>query len=108
MGDRPVCFFRESLINYNKVESNLLWEGFTADLSVGRVTESNKAGLFSFRLMFRDVTEQGALDRLKVPSWSQKSPRTAQYTLRCCIYQCESLPPADKTGTSDPYVEVWS
>jgi|TARA_B110001450_G_scaffold195587_1_gene183980 Ca2+-dependent lipid-binding protein len=28
--------------------------------------------------------------------------------MRISIYQAESLPPADSTGTSDPYVEVWT
>lgn len=28
--------------------------------------------------------------------------------MRAAIYQCESLPPADTEGHSDPYVEVWS
>jgi len=34
--------------------------------------------------------------------------RTNVFKIRSYIYQAESLPPADKTGTSDPYVNVWT
>ena len=27
--------------------------------------------------------------------------------VRAYIYQCRDLPAADKTGTSDPYVQAW-
>lgn len=34
--------------------------------------------------------------------------RNNAYKLRVAIYQCQSLPPADSEGTSDPYVKIWS
>ena len=35
-----------------------------------------------------------------------KRPKACR--LRCAIYQCEGLPPADSDGRSDPYVEAWT
>lgn len=67
------------------------------------------AGMFSMRLYIHDVTNDGIFDEKSVKAWSTKPPtRLNAYRCRAAIYQCESLPPADEEGTSDPYVEIWS
>ena len=67
------------------------------------------AGYFSFRLYFHDVHKDGPFDESKVPAWKKPPPaRLTPYRARVAIYQCENLPPSDKTGNSDPYVEVYS
>lgn len=43
-----------------------------------------------------------------MPLWKSKpAVRTTPYKARVSIYQCENLPPADKSGNSDPYVQVY-
>ena len=55
--DKPICFFRDSLVNYtSNPDAVVNWEEFEIDKSVGKVSEQWKAGLFSFRLYFRDAT----------------------------------------------------
>lgn len=33
--------------------------------------------------------------------------RNRGHLIRCAIYQCALLPPADSNGSSDPFVEIW-
>lgn len=33
--------------------------------------------------------------------------RLSSWKIRCYIYQCKDLPPADSEGTSDAYIEAW-
>ena len=108
--DKPICFFRDSIENYlNNPDAIVNWDEFERDKSVSKVDEDWKAGLFSFRLYFRDVTKEGKLDHETVPSWKNPlSKRQKAYKMRVSLYQAESLPPADSSGTSDPYVEVWT
>lgn len=108
-GDRPVCFYRDTLVNYQVKEAPIHWDEFDQDLAVGRVKEAWKAGLFSFRVYMRDETAEGPLEPQAVPSWKKPLPkRQKACRLRCAIYQCEGLPPADSDGRSDPYVEAWT
>ena len=61
------------------------------------------------RLLIHDATANGQISPDQIPDW--KAPlqkRTKCWKVRCNIFQCESLPPADSNGTSDPYVEVWA
>ena len=63
--------------------------------------------MFSMRLYIHDITSDGVFDPKVQPQWKQKpAMRLTAFRMRAAIYQCESLPPADKEGTSDPYIEV--
>jgi Ca2+-dependent lipid-binding protein len=57
----------------------------------------------------RDVTDEGPFD-LAGTHWANPPPKKLSNfsKVRVSIYQCESLPPADSNGTSDPYIEVWT
>ena len=55
-GDHPICFFRDSVCSYSVPDSKVNWEEFEIDKSVGKVKDDFKAGMFSFRLYFRDAT----------------------------------------------------
>ena len=61
-GDKPVCFYRDTLVNYQVKEAPIHWDEFDPDPAVGRVKETWKAGLFSFRVYFRDETAEGPLE----------------------------------------------
>jgi hypothetical protein len=61
--EKPICFFRDSVENYtSNPDATVNWEEFERDKSIGKVDEDWKAGLFSFRLYFRDATKDGELD----------------------------------------------
>jgi len=83
---------------------------FICDLAIGKVTDPDKAGMFSMKIAFNNITKSGSqVDFKKVKAWSRPPPkRMISYKLRCFIYQCKDLPSADSTGSSDPYVEVWT
>jgi hypothetical protein len=67
------------------------------------------AGMFSMRLYIHDVDTYGPFDHTAIDAWNVDPPkRLNPFKCRAAIYQCESLPPADKEGSSDPYIEVWS
>ena len=60
---KPICFFRDSIQNYlSNPDAQVNWDEFERDKSVDKVDEDWKAGLFSFRLYFRDATADGKLD----------------------------------------------
>jgi len=78
--------------------------GFEPDRGVGVVEKDADAGLFSFRLYI----QEGKFDPSTVPEWKRQPPnRWTPYRARVAIYQCESLPPADSNGSSDPYVQIY-
>jgi hypothetical protein len=87
----------------------LRWFEFEPDLAVGQVTQDFKAGFFSIRLFIKDATIAGLTNPENIDFWKTKPNKDPpKWKVRVNIYQCESLPPADSNGTSDPYIEVWS
>lgn len=106
--DVPVCYYRDSLINYKDQNGPVQWRNFEPDLSHGVVTKEQKAGYFSFRLYFHEIEKQGPFDPMMIPTWKRPpEKRLTPFKARVAIYQCENLPPADKTGNSDPYIQVY-
>ena len=74
--DKPVCFFGDSVENYTSNPDDVVnWEEFERDKSISKVDEDWKAGLFSFRLYFRDATEHGELDFNTIQSWKKPLPK---------------------------------
>ena len=85
------------------------WHPFTCDLSVGEVTEQFKAGMFSMKICINQVSKNGILDFKAYDAWKKPPPkRLNSWKIRAYIYQCKDLPAADSSGSSDPYVELWS
>lgn len=117
--DNKICFYRESLLRFTKYQvyqdsalsaeqGPYQWLQFEPDLSVGKVQSAMQAGIFSMRLYVHDLSE-GPFNPDEQPAWQKQPPRSLNpYRMRAAIYQCESLPPADTEGHSDPYVEIWS
>ena len=53
--DYPVCYWRESLLDFMDCTMPLRWFSFDPDPVIATVTEDHKAGLFSMRLFINDV-----------------------------------------------------
>ena len=70
------------------------------------------AGMFSMRLYIHDLNAVPDFDHTSIRAWQLPTEdddmELKKFTCRVAIYQCESLPPADKEGSSDPYIEVVS
>ena len=61
-GDIPVCFFRDSPMNYTDPNAPMKWVPFECDLAVGKVVHPHMAGLFSFRLYLHETWKDGVWD----------------------------------------------
>lgn len=83
----PICFFRDSLMNYKDKTGPIQWRNFEPDLSHGVVTNDQKAGYFSFRLYFHEIETEGQFDPNKIPTW-KKPPekRLTPFRARVAIY----------------------
>ena len=81
-------------------DAPIKWVELTNDLSVGKVKESNKAGLLSFKLSIHDRTKNGPINFAKYEAWKKSSSpmRLNSYKARIYIYQCRDLPSADADG----------
>lgn len=61
------------------------------------------------RLHIRSVSENGVFNHSQYRNWSIGFPkRNRAWKIRAAIYQGQSLLPADESGQSDPFVEIWS
>jgi hypothetical protein len=103
-GDKPVCYWEGKASDFNNEEFGMKWYEFKVDRSVGKVSDDWKAGLFSMRLSIQPDSPDIMLKNQRV--WQQEM-RMQSKRLRVHIYQCESLPPADENGSTDPILRVW-
>ena len=55
-GKSPVCYYRDSIMNYLNPEAAVTLKSFDPDLAVGQVKDDTKAGLFTFKLYFHDAS----------------------------------------------------
>ena len=49
-GDKPICFFKDSVLNYTDPNAKTKWVAFEPDLAIGKVKDKAQAGIFCFRL----------------------------------------------------------
>lgn len=109
---KPICYWLDHMTNYifnpNSPETQFKWVSFLPDQCVGKVRQSFKSGMFSFKFCIHDVTKNGPIEFKDYPSWNKKVPkRSNPVKIRAYVYQCQDLPAADAEGTSDPFVVVW-
>jgi len=106
---KPACYFRRAITDFLDPNPKWRWFEFTADKAVNVVKDQWKAGFFAIRLYVRSNAAEGRpFVKAKDSVWSKGfEKRNRGYLIRCAIYQCSLLPPADSNGTSDPYVEIW-
>lgn len=48
--DKPICFYKESIINFMKEDAEYKWIQLLPDRCINQVKDGNKAGLISFKL----------------------------------------------------------
>jgi len=107
-GESPVCFYKDHINNYLDPNAKYKWVSLSPDLSIGKVTNPNEAGLVSFKLSIHDVTKNNAINFKDYDAWKNNPAKRAHaIKIRAYIYQCKDLPAADSDGTSDPYIKVW-
>ena len=98
----------DHISNYMNPNPDFKWVQFLPDQCVGKVRQSYKAGLFSFKFSIHDVSKNGPIEFKEQPAWNKKvAKRSNPVKIRAYIYQCNDLPAADAEGTSDPYVVAW-
>lgn len=107
--NKPVCYFIDNVCQFQEVKRpKYRWINFKPDLCVGEVKDPNKAGMLSFKLSIKDITDEPNFKFKDLPAWNKKiEKRFELVNVRCYIYQCKDLPAADEDGASDPYIKVW-
>jgi len=107
-GDKPICYFKDSVKNFLDPNPRMKYYPLINDLAIGKVDESHKAGFVSFKLAIHDKTKNGPIDFKSMDAWKTlPAKRPGRKLVRAYIYQCRDLPAADSDGTSDPYIVVW-
>lgn len=108
--DRPVSYWRGSIMDHRELNSPITWKNFKRDKAVGQVKDDVHAGIISFRLLIRQVAAANPpLAEGHGHPWGVPiAKRYSTYKLRAAVYQCENLPPADSNGTSDPFVQLYT
>ncbi len=107
-GDNPVCYFKEDIEKFMNPNPDWLWIELLPDLSLGKVTDPQKAGIISVKLSIHDKTTNGPINFEQFPAWKKGPPKRLNVMkVRCFLYQCRDLPAADSDGSSDPYIKVW-
>ena len=107
-GSKPICYYMDHISNYLNPDPQFKWVSFLPDQCVGKVRNSHKSGMFSFKFSIHDITKNGAIDFKQFKAWKGKvAKRSNPVKIRAYIYQCQDLPAADTEGTSDPFIVAW-
>lgn len=105
----PVCFWRGKATEFVNRNPEFRWLPLTNDLAVGKIKDAHEAGMVQIKLTINPLKTNPELNFSQFPNWSMPIPkRFSSYTLRCFIFQCRDLPPADSEGSSDVYITVWN
>ena len=61
------------------------------------------------KLTINDLQKEAMKNLELFDAWKKPPPkRNSSNMLRCFVFQCKNLPAADKEGTSDPYIKIWT
>lgn len=105
--DKPICFFKDNIMNYTDPDAKYHWISFKPDLCVNKVKNANLAGMISFKFSIHKAEDE-EINFKEHAAWKKMPPKRLEpVKIRAYIYQCRDLPAADANGTSDPYVQVW-
>ena len=67
--------------------AQIKWVELTNDLAVGKISESHKAGLISFKLSIHDRTANGPISFDQYDAWKKPPPKRMKvYKARVYIY----------------------
>lgn len=81
--DKPICYYRAKASEFAEPNADMKWVALINDKSMGKIQESYKAGMISFRLSIHDQTNFGDVDWDFVPAWTNNLPEEPfQYPIR--------------------------
>lgn len=86
-GDTPVSYYKDEITNFFDPNPKFKWVEMYPDLCVGKVKNTYKAGIISFKLSIHNVTDRGPIDFKNYESWKKKVPkRSLPLKIRAYIY----------------------
>ncbi len=107
-GTDAICFYKADIEEFQNPDPEWKWIQLNPDLSMGKVTESHKAGVISFKLSIQDKSKNGPIQYKDYKAWAKDPPkRMGVKKVRAYIFQCRDIPAADSDGQSDPFIKLW-
>ena len=104
-----ICYWKGQATDFIDRNPEFRWLPLTNDLAVGKVKHAHRAGMLQVKLTLNPLRTNPELNFDQYPNWNSSIPkRLSSFNLRCFIFQCRDLPPADAEGTSDVYLSVWN
>ena len=77
----------EHISKFTNPDPAFKWVSFLPDQCVGKVRNSYKSGMFSFKFSIHDVTRDGPIDFNKFKAWKDKpKKRSNPVKIRAYIY----------------------
>lgn len=108
-GDDPICFWKGQCSEFLEPSPTFRWLPLTNDLARGKVKNSYDAGMIQVKIAINHKQKNGPVDFKKLNAWKKPpAKRLGSWKIRCFIFQCKDLPPADCDGSSDPYISLWN
>jgi hypothetical protein len=75
LGDKPICYYKCKIEEFMDPNPIFRWIQLLNDQAIGKIVESHKAGMISFKLSIHDVTKNGSIDFMKYDSWRRPVPK---------------------------------
>jgi hypothetical protein len=72
---KPICYYRGEIEDFMEPNATYKWVEMTPDLSMGKVSESHKAGILSFKLSIHDKTLNNAINFEEKDAWRKPPPK---------------------------------
>jgi len=83
-GDKPICYYSTDIAKFMDPNPKYKWVQLIPDLSIGKVTESHKAGLLSIKLAIHDKTKDGPINFESFDAWKKPPPK------RMNVFKCRA------------------
>lgn len=97
-GSDAICYYKADIEDFKSPNPEWKWIQLNPDLSVGKVKESYKSGVISFKLSIHDRRD-GPINYKEHKAWAKDPPkRMGVRKVRAYIFQCRDLPAADSDG----------
>ncbi len=86
-GDKPICFYAAEIAQFLDPNPKIQWIEMTPDLALGKVTDSHKAGLLSFKMSIHNKTKNGPINFEQFEAWKKPPPkRMSVFKIRCYLF----------------------